>query len=275
MVRCSPDKIIYDEFRGEYVCTETGEVLEERVPDYGPEWRSFDHASRSRAPLIRSRRRGVLDLVEAVIAGVDAFGIKADVSADTRRKVVNVATSVTAVPYVRPEGMDWVRGTIYAGLVGMGFHEDAVKAGFEGKGRLARLVQDLRKSLTRAKVQAVFRGVVDYADVEGVMFRRSKGALLVTMPSPEAFPRVFKAVKGRLAGVNVFVRLPPCLRVSPALAGKIFGVMPRPDGRVVVRNALATAVIRPTAVNMYGGPFQPETLVRFFVPRALWAATEV
>lgn len=257
------------------MCAETGEVLEERVPDYGPEWRPFQHASRSRAPLIRSRRRGVRDLIEAVIAGVDAFGVKADVSADTRRKVVNVATSVTAVPYVRPEGMDWVRGTIYAGLVGMGFPEDAVEAGFEGRGRLARLVRDLKKSLTRAKVQAVFRDVVSYADVESAVFRKVKGALLVTMPSPGVFPKVFRAVRGRLAGVNVFVRLPQCVRVSPALAGKVFGVTPRPDGRVVVRNALATAVIRPTAVNVYGGPFQPETLVRFFVPRTLWAATEV
>ena len=274
-MRCPPDKVVYDEFRGEYVCAETGEVLEDRVPDFGPEWRVFEHAQRSRAPLIRSRRRGVRDLVEAVIAGADAFGVRADVSADTRRKVVNVATSVTAVPYVRPEGMDWVRGTIYAGLVGMGFPEEAVEAGLAGRGRLARVVRGLRESLTRSKVQAVFRGVLRYSAVGDAVFREVKGALLVTMPSPGVFPKVFRAIKGRLVGVNVFVRLPPCLRVSPALAGKVFGVMPRPDGRVVVRSAMATAVVRPTSVNVYGGPFQPETLVRVFIPRVLWAATEV
>lgn len=33
--------IVFDEFRGEYICTETGEVLEERLVDVGKEWRSF------------------------------------------------------------------------------------------------------------------------------------------------------------------------------------------------------------------------------------------
>jgi len=38
---CSPDSIIYDEVRGEYICIETGEVLIDHVPDFGPEWRVF------------------------------------------------------------------------------------------------------------------------------------------------------------------------------------------------------------------------------------------
>ena len=38
---CPPDKVIYDAERGEYICTETGEVIEEKVIDQGPEWRSF------------------------------------------------------------------------------------------------------------------------------------------------------------------------------------------------------------------------------------------
>ena len=40
-VSCPPDKIIYDEERGEYICTETGEVLEERVVDEHADWRAF------------------------------------------------------------------------------------------------------------------------------------------------------------------------------------------------------------------------------------------
>ncbi len=40
---CGSDKVIFDYERGEYVCTECGEVLGERVIDQGPEWRSFDH----------------------------------------------------------------------------------------------------------------------------------------------------------------------------------------------------------------------------------------
>ena len=38
---CPPDKIIYDEERGEYICEETGEVLEEKVIDQGADWRAF------------------------------------------------------------------------------------------------------------------------------------------------------------------------------------------------------------------------------------------
>ncbi len=41
-MKCSPDQVIYDESRGEYICIETGEVLADHVLDYGPEWRVFD-----------------------------------------------------------------------------------------------------------------------------------------------------------------------------------------------------------------------------------------
>jgi len=47
-LRCPPDKIVYDESRGEYICVETGEVLEERVIDQGPEWRAFTSEERER-----------------------------------------------------------------------------------------------------------------------------------------------------------------------------------------------------------------------------------
>ncbi|RLG77975.1 MAG: transcription initiation factor IIB, partial [Thermoprotei archaeon] len=54
--QCPPDKIIYDEFRGEYICTETGEVVEDKVVDQGPEWRAFtpeerEKRSRTGSPL--------------------------------------------------------------------------------------------------------------------------------------------------------------------------------------------------------------------------------
>ncbi|MCY0849331.1 transcription initiation factor IIB [Sulfuracidifex metallicus] len=38
---CPQNKIIFDAERGEYICTETGEVIEDRVIDQGPEWRAF------------------------------------------------------------------------------------------------------------------------------------------------------------------------------------------------------------------------------------------
>ncbi|QJF12306.1 putative transcription initiation factor B [Saccharolobus solfataricus rod-shaped virus 1] len=39
---CPPDKIIFDAERGEYICTETGEVLEDRVVDEGIDWRAYN-----------------------------------------------------------------------------------------------------------------------------------------------------------------------------------------------------------------------------------------
>ncbi len=40
---CSEASIVYDELFGEYVCIDTGEVIEERVVDQGPEWRAYNH----------------------------------------------------------------------------------------------------------------------------------------------------------------------------------------------------------------------------------------
>lgn len=37
--------VVFDEFRGEYICAETGEVIEERLVDMGKEWRSFTPSS--------------------------------------------------------------------------------------------------------------------------------------------------------------------------------------------------------------------------------------
>ncbi len=51
MSECPRSKIIFDHERGEYICIETGEVIEDHVIDWGPEWRVFspeDRVSRSR-----------------------------------------------------------------------------------------------------------------------------------------------------------------------------------------------------------------------------------
>ncbi|BDC18458.1 TFIIB-type zinc ribbon-containing protein [Acidianus sp. HS-5] len=52
---CPKDKIVFDANRGEYICTETGEVLEDKVVDQGPEWRAYteeENRERSRAGTI-------------------------------------------------------------------------------------------------------------------------------------------------------------------------------------------------------------------------------
>ncbi|AFH42934.1 transcription initiation factor IIB [Fervidicoccus fontis] len=38
---CPPNAIVFDPERGEYICTETGEVLEQKLVNQGPEWRAF------------------------------------------------------------------------------------------------------------------------------------------------------------------------------------------------------------------------------------------
>jgi transcription initiation factor TFIIB len=43
---CPKDKIVFDVNTREFICTETGEVLEEKVVDLGPEWRSYTEEER-------------------------------------------------------------------------------------------------------------------------------------------------------------------------------------------------------------------------------------
>ncbi len=53
---CPPEKVVFDEERGEFICLETGEVLEHHVVDQGPEWRAFTPEEKER----RSRVGGPL-----------------------------------------------------------------------------------------------------------------------------------------------------------------------------------------------------------------------
>ncbi len=42
-MQCQESSIVYDELRGELICTDTGEILEERMIDLRPEWRAYTH----------------------------------------------------------------------------------------------------------------------------------------------------------------------------------------------------------------------------------------
>ncbi|ALG96903.1 Transcription initiation factor B [Acidianus rod-shaped virus 2] len=42
-MNCPSDKIVFDTERGEYICTETGEVLEDKVVDEGMDWRAYNN----------------------------------------------------------------------------------------------------------------------------------------------------------------------------------------------------------------------------------------
>lgn len=54
---CPKDKIVFDFERGEYICEETGEVIEDKVVDQGPEWRAFTPEEKEK----RSRVGGPLN----------------------------------------------------------------------------------------------------------------------------------------------------------------------------------------------------------------------
>lgn len=45
---CPPDKIVFDVSRAEYICIETGEVIEDRVIDDRAEWRAFTPEEREK-----------------------------------------------------------------------------------------------------------------------------------------------------------------------------------------------------------------------------------
>jgi len=52
--KCPPEYIVFDEERGEYICTLTGEVVEETVIDTGPEWRAYTPEEKTRRSRVGS-----------------------------------------------------------------------------------------------------------------------------------------------------------------------------------------------------------------------------
>ncbi len=52
--KCPPEHIVYDEERGEYICTLTGEVVEDTVIDTGPEWRAYTPEEKTRRSRVGS-----------------------------------------------------------------------------------------------------------------------------------------------------------------------------------------------------------------------------
>ncbi len=52
--KCPPEYIVYDEERGEYICTLTGEVVEDTVIDTGPEWRAYTPEEKTRRSRVGS-----------------------------------------------------------------------------------------------------------------------------------------------------------------------------------------------------------------------------
>jgi len=81
-IPCPSGRIIYDEARGEKICLDTGEVIEERLIDTGPDWRAYTSEEREKRARAGSPISPILqgsDVTSIIdIGGKDATGKKLD-----------------------------------------------------------------------------------------------------------------------------------------------------------------------------------------------------
>lgn len=79
---CPSGRIIYDEARGEKICLDTGEVIEDRLIDTGPDWRAYTSEERERRARAGSPISPILqgsDVTSVIdISSKDATGKKLD-----------------------------------------------------------------------------------------------------------------------------------------------------------------------------------------------------
>ncbi len=78
---CPPEYIVYDETRGEYVCTLTGEVVEDTIIDTGPEWRAYTPEEKTRRSRVGSPLSQALPdygILTTISSYRDAAGRKLD-----------------------------------------------------------------------------------------------------------------------------------------------------------------------------------------------------
>ncbi|MGC9148232.1 MAG: transcription initiation factor IIB [Sulfolobales archaeon] len=81
-IPCPPGRIIYDEARGEKICLDTGEVIEDRMIDTGPDWRAYTSEEREKRARAGSPISPILqgsDVTSIIdMGGKDATGKKLD-----------------------------------------------------------------------------------------------------------------------------------------------------------------------------------------------------
>lgn len=79
---CPSGRIVYDEARGEKICLDTGEVIEDRIIDLGPDWRAYTSEEREKRARAGSPISPILqgsDVTSIIdIGGRDATGKKLD-----------------------------------------------------------------------------------------------------------------------------------------------------------------------------------------------------
>jgi transcription initiation factor TFIIB len=126
------ENIVYDEERGEKICADTGEVLEEKIIDVGREWRSYtfdEHVRRSRAgmPLQKST---INISISTVLDGKfkDAKGKKFDVNDRIRnRRLVKLQRRLLNDPGSVEKEVLYIKERILAVKDRLFLTEDAVE----------------------------------------------------------------------------------------------------------------------------------------------------
>ncbi len=102
--RCPPEYIVFDEERGEYICTLTGEVVEEGAIDTGPEWRAYtpeEKMKRSRVGGPISRALPDYGILTTMSSYRDASGRKLEaryrIEAERLRRLQSKLRTVTTI----------------------------------------------------------------------------------------------------------------------------------------------------------------------------------
>jgi len=286
--------VIFDPYRGELVDSGTGLVLEERLPDFGPDWRAFSEEERlvkEHAAPMKTKAKGVSSGVKAAIVALVHKGLPAlqeyeeyGISRRTMRSLYNKLTSTLPITlqFRERELSNVIDVIVYRCLLYCsGYPEESVyKAVKKSEGPLANIAKELKESILYAKIQGIFKLVRENIKPpeinHGHAILRMKGnEVKLTVQGLNIFnDYLCKLIRiSELKCTNIFLKLPKSIRISLPLAARVFNVGLRYDGRVIAHLDIATVHIHSSAVNIYGKSYTPEHLMAKILPRVFWAAT--
>jgi len=287
-------KTIFDPSRGELVDPSTGLVLEERLPDFGPDWRAFSEEERlvrEHAAPMKTKAKGISSGVKAAVIALMHKGLpvlqeheKYGISRRTIKSIYNKLTSTLPITLqFREQKLDNIIDVIVYRclLYCSGYPEESVyKAVKKSEGPLANIAKELKESILHAKIQGIFKLVRENikppeTDHDHAILRIKGNEVKLTVQGLDVFnDYLCKLVRiSELKCTNIFLRLPKSIRISLPLVARVFSVGLRYDGRVIAHLDIATVHIHSSAVNIYGKSYTPEHLMLRILPKVFWAAT--
>lgn len=273
--------IIYDSVRGEVICADTGEVLEDHVVDYEhPPWRAYDieeKVRREHAAPLKVKRRGVEKAIEALISrGIAALKQHHElgVSERTIKSIYNklVSTTPIEVSFRESQLKSWIDILVYKCLIACtGYPEESVfNAVAHSKGRLAPIAKDLKEAILNSKIQAIIKlhRKITPPKCNGIIHVRGD-EVKTTIQGIEEFDKCINVLEryGELKCVNIFLKLPKYMKISLPLAAKVFGVGLRHDGRIIASLDTCKVHIHPNAINIYGKGLKPMVHLMKVLPK--------